>query len=86
MSCLYSLDGSHKVLSDEFPLARVSGFFSMFLHLFVSAKLATRSMRVNPQTYKFVIFDKYLNIGFRSDKTNSLQFVMGLYKAIVFSV
>ena len=76
---------AHKVLSDVFPLARVSGFYSTFLHHFVLAKLATRSMRVNPQTYKFVIFDKYLNIGFKSNKTNSLQFVMGLCEAIVFS-
>ena len=39
LSCWYSLESSCRVLSDEYPFARVSGF----LHHFVLAKLATSS-------------------------------------------
>ena len=35
------------MLSDGYPCARVSVIFRVFLHLFVLAKLATSSIRVN---------------------------------------
>ena len=39
--------GTHwKALADEYPYARVSVIFHVFLHHFVSAKLATSSIRV----------------------------------------
>ena len=47
LSCWYSLESSHWVLSDEYPFARVSVIFQFFLHHFVLAKLATSSIRVN---------------------------------------
>ena len=51
LSCWYSLESSHWVLSDEYPFARV-GFcdFSGFLHYFVFVELASSSIRVNPYT------------------------------------
>ena len=45
-SCWYSLDSSHCILSEEYPCARVSIIFSVLLHYFVLAKLATNSLRV----------------------------------------
>ena len=48
LSCWYSLDSSPRVLSDEYPCARISIIFQCFLHHFVLAKLATSSIRVNP--------------------------------------
>ena len=47
LSCWYSLDSSHWVLSDEYPLPRVAVIFPGFLHHFVLTKLATSSIRVN---------------------------------------
>ena len=47
LSCWYSLDSSHRVLSDEYPYARVSVISSGFVHHLVSAKLATSSIKVN---------------------------------------
>ena len=44
LSCWYSLESSREVLSDEYPCARVSVIFPGFLHHFVFAKLATKSM------------------------------------------
>ena len=46
LSCWYSLDSSHWVLSDEYPFARVSVIIQVFLHNFVLAKLAISSIRV----------------------------------------
>ena len=49
MSCWYSLDSSCGVLSDEYPFARVSDFFSVFWHHFILAKLAaSRYQALNP--------------------------------------
>ena len=45
LSCWYSLECFPWVLSYEYPI--VSQSFSVFLHSFVSAKLATSSIRVN---------------------------------------
>ena len=47
LSCWYSLESCHWVLSDEYPFARVSFFFHVFFHHFILAKLATSSIRVN---------------------------------------
>ena len=47
LSCWYSLDSSLRVLSDEYPFARVSVIFQFFLHYFVLAKLATSSIGLN---------------------------------------
>ena len=46
LSCMYSLDSSRRVLSDEYPFARVSVISQVFLHHFVLVKLATSSTRV----------------------------------------
>ena len=46
LSCWYSLESSHGVLSDEYPYARVSVISQLFLHHFVLAKLATSSIGV----------------------------------------
>ena len=47
LSCWYSLEGSSRVLSYEYPFARVSVIFQcFFLHHFAFAKLATSSIRV----------------------------------------
>ena len=43
----YSYESSHWVLSDEYPFARVSVIFPVFLQNFVLAKSATSSIRVN---------------------------------------
>ena len=43
----YSYESSRWVLSDEYPFARVSVIFQVFLHHFVLDKLATSSIRVN---------------------------------------
>ena len=47
LSCWYSLDSSRWVLSNDYPCARVSVIFQVFLHHFVLAKLATSSIRLN---------------------------------------
>ena len=47
MSCWYSLDSSHWVLSDRVPICQGISHFPGFLHHFVFAKLATSSIRVN---------------------------------------
>ena len=44
--CWYPLDSSHWVLSDGYPCAKVSAIFLFFFLSFVSAKLATTSIRV----------------------------------------
>ena len=49
LSCWYSLDISHRVLSDEYPCARVL-VISSFFNCFVLAKLATSSIRVYSMT------------------------------------
>ena len=46
LSCWYSLESPHWVLSDEYPFARVSVIFQLFSHYFVMAKLATSIERV----------------------------------------
>ena len=46
LSCWYSLESSHRVLPYEYPFARVSVIFQVFLHHFVLAKLASSSIRV----------------------------------------
>ena len=46
LSCWYSLDSSRWVLSDEYPFARVSVIFQLFLHHLVLAKLAASSIKV----------------------------------------
>ena len=38
LSCWYSLESSHRVLSYEYPFARVSVIFQFFLHHFVLSK------------------------------------------------
>ena len=45
LSCRYSLDGSRRVLSDEYHMPGFSDF-SGFLHHFVLVKLANSSIRV----------------------------------------
>ena len=45
LSCWYSLESSRGVLSDEYPVARVSVIFPGFSHNFVSPKSATSSVR-----------------------------------------
>ena len=47
LSCWYSLDSSHRVLSDEYPYAWVLVIFQGFLPRFLLAELATSSTRVN---------------------------------------
>ena len=46
LSSWYSLESPHRVLSDEYPFARVSVIFQLFSHYFVLIKLATSSIRV----------------------------------------
>ena len=46
LSCWYSLDSSHRVLSDECTYARVSVISPGFVHQLVLAKLATSSIKV----------------------------------------
>ena len=48
LSCWYSFESFRWVLSGEYPFARVSVIFQVFLHHFILAKLATCSIRVNP--------------------------------------
>ena len=47
LSCWYTFESSCWVLSDEYPFARVLVILRGYLHLFVLAKLATSSIRVN---------------------------------------
>ena len=49
-SCWYSLDSSRRALSNEYPYARVSVIFQVFVHHLVMVKLATTSKRVNKFT------------------------------------
>ena len=58
MSCWYSLDSSHQVLSDEYPCARISIIFQIFLHYFVLAKLATSNIRVHGKH----VYDKMIKV------------------------
>ena len=51
LSCWYSLESSHWVLSDEYPFARVSVIFQVFSHNFVLVKLAFSSIRVKIDTH-----------------------------------
>ena len=46
LSCWYSFESSHWVLSDEYPFGRDSVIFQLFSHHFVLTKLATSSKRV----------------------------------------
>ena len=46
LSCWYSLESFRRVLSDEYPFARVSVTFYDFLHDFVLDKLTSNSIRV----------------------------------------
>ena len=46
-SCGYSYESSRWVLSDEYPFARVSVIFQLFLYYFILTKLATSTIRVN---------------------------------------
>ena len=46
LSSWYSLDSPQEVLSDEYPFARVSVTFQVFLPHFVMAKLVASSIRV----------------------------------------
>ena len=48
LSSWYSFESSRRVLSDEYPFARVSVISCFFCIFFVLAKLATSSIRVNP--------------------------------------
>ena len=46
LPCWHSLESSRRVLSYEYPFARVSVIFQVFFYHFVLAKLATSSIRV----------------------------------------
>ena len=46
LSSWYSLESSHRLLSDEYPFARVSVIFELFSYQFGLIKLATSSIRV----------------------------------------
>ena len=46
LSCWYSFESSRRVLSYEYPFARVSVIFRVLLHYFVLTKLAFSSIRV----------------------------------------
>ena len=48
LSCMYLLESSCQVFSDEYQCARVSVNFQGFLHHFILAKLALSSIMVNP--------------------------------------
>ena len=62
LSCWYSLESPHRVLSDEYPFARVSVIFHVFFHHLVLAKLATSSIRVKPYFNKLPhVYFSYLS-------------------------
>ena len=56
-SCGYSYESSHWVLSDEYPFARVSFIFLLFLSYFILANLATSSISVKNHNNHLYFFD-----------------------------